>query len=334
MNKAASCEPLQVNQDILIEAVDPRDGYPWLGFILSYADNILDLIFFNYNKKKLNIAKFYAWLQINRDTPFMLKMRVLYGCMFAALLYSCEAWGDISHICDDLLAIERKALKSCLGVKQSTSNNLIYAELNRPSIVSVVKDRQFSFLQKFLSLDEQDAIARKIWNDYSDDQSVNKPKPFLDYYRNLRDKNRFQCLNYIRQSILSSEKSMDIRYRSLFDFKYNRTLYSSIVDEKYRVLVSRWRLSCHKLHIETGRYKSPKIAREQRLCKRCGIIEDEHHALFVCYAHYNVRLKFRDRINWTSVSDLLNPSTDDELKTVGEYLKEIEKNMDVLEMCQ
>ena len=43
MNKAESREPLQVNQDIVIEAVDPRDGYSWLGFILSYANNILDL---------------------------------------------------------------------------------------------------------------------------------------------------------------------------------------------------------------------------------------------------------------------------------------------------
>ena len=334
MNESASGEPLQVNLDTLIEAVDPSDGYPWLGFVLSHADNIPDLVFFNFNKKKLNIAKFYSWLQINRDTPFMLKMRVLYGCMFAAILYSCEAWGDISHIADDLLAIERKALKSCLGVKQSTPNNLIYAELNSPYISSAIKDRQYTFLQKFLSLEEQDAIARKIWNDYSNDHSVDKPKPFLDYYNNLKDENRKQCISNIHRNILSSEKTMDIRYRSLFGFQYNSTLYSSIVNEDHRVLVSRWRLSCHKLHIETGRYKTPKLPREQRLCKQCGTVEDEHHALFVCTAHYNIRLKFKDRIKWTSVADLLNPSTEDELNVVGEYLKEIEKNMEVLEMCQ
>ena len=39
-------------------------------------------------------------------------------------------------------------------------------------------------------------------------------------------------------------------------------------------------------------------------------------------------------IKWKSVADLLNPSTEEELYVVGEYLKEIEKNMEVLEMCQ
>ena len=62
-------EPLHVNQEIQIEAVDPSVGCSWLGFLLSYANDILDLIFFNLKKKKLDIAKFYSWLQINRDTP-------------------------------------------------------------------------------------------------------------------------------------------------------------------------------------------------------------------------------------------------------------------------
>ena len=237
MNESASNEPLEVNRDVLIEAVDPSVGYSWLGFVLSHADNIPDLVFFNFNKKKLNIAKFYSWLQINRDTPFVIKMRVLYGCMFAAILYSCEAWGDISHIADDLLAIEPKALKFCLGVKQSTPNNLVYAELNSPTISSAIQDRQYSFLQKFLSLEEQDAIAKKIWNDYSNDHSVDKPKPLLDYYNSLKDENRKHCINNIHHNILSSERSMDIRYRSLFDLKYNNTLYSSIVNEDRRMLV-------------------------------------------------------------------------------------------------
>ena len=54
--------------------------------------------------------------------------------MFAALLYSCEVWGNISHIAESLLAIERKALKACLGVKQGTANNLgaIYMERAGP----------------------------------------------------------------------------------------------------------------------------------------------------------------------------------------------------------
>ena len=51
MNSTANGEPLHVNQEIQIEAVNPSVGYFWLGFLLSYADNILDIIFFNFTKK-------------------------------------------------------------------------------------------------------------------------------------------------------------------------------------------------------------------------------------------------------------------------------------------
>ena len=330
-SKSPCTEALQVNQNVQIEPVEPSAGYPWLGFHLSYADNIPDLVAYNFNKKKPNVAKFYAWLQINGDTPFVIKMRVLYGCMFAALLYSCEAWGNISHIAESLLMIERKALKACLGVKQGTANNLVYAELNRPDIISVIKDRQYEFLQKFLLLDEQDAIAKKIWNDFMSDRSYNKPKPYLDYYCALTGDNKNRCIEDNKLNIVSSDRSMDVRYK-LLDFGYNDILYNSIVNEEFRSLVSRWRLSCHKLHIETGRYKSPKLARHLRTCKLCGSVEDEHHALFICDAHLNIRLKYRDRLRWTSVSSLLNPLSEDELNAVGMYLKDIEKNMELLNL--
>lgn len=334
MNTSANHHHLHVDQDISIEAVDPSEGYTWLGFHLSYADNIPDLVTNNITKKKSNIARFYSWLQINRDTPFVLKMRVLYGCMFASFLYSCEAWGNISHIENELLSIERKALKSCLGVKQSTPNNLIYAELNRPDIVTIIKDRQFNFVQKFLTLNENEAIGKKIWNTFSNDISSNKPKPFLDYYINLEGENEKNFLSKVHDDILTSVKSMDIRYSSLFDFTYNNILYSSIVAEDLRLLVSRWRLSCHKLYIETGRYKTPKIPRELRLCKLCGVVEDEYHALFICGAHHGIRLKFEGRLIWNSVGELLNPTTEEDMNIVGKYLKDIERNMDTLDMCQ
>ena len=127
---------------------------------------------------------------------------------------------------------------------------------------------------------------------------------------------------------------MDIRYKSLFNFDYNNILYNSIVDEEFRILVTFWRLSCHKLYIETGRYKIPKIPRESHFCKLCGTVEDEHHTLLVCNAHHGIRLKFANCLNLNSVTDLLNPDTEEKLNLVGKYLKEIEKNMNVLGMCQ
>ena len=46
----------------------------------------------------------------------------------------------------------------------------------------------------------------------------------------------------------------------------------------YRQLLSKFRLSDHFLGIELGRYRN--IPRAQRLCKKCGVLDDEFHFLF------------------------------------------------------
>ena len=113
----------------LISSVDPKDGYNWLGFNLSYASNVQELVRFHFTKKKAELGKFYAWLQINGDTPFALKMKILYNCMFPSLLYSCEVWGNIDFLKTELLLIERNALKAILGIKKGTPEDIIYVEI-------------------------------------------------------------------------------------------------------------------------------------------------------------------------------------------------------------
>ena len=170
----------------------------------------------------------------------MLKMRVLYGCMFSAILYSCEAWGDISHLGNMLLAMERKALKACLGVKKSTPNSILYVELNRADIIAIIGHRQYSFYQCFLELDESESIAKQIWRAYTNDNSYAKPKPFLDYYNSLSGDHKERNMSCYREAILTSEKSMDVRYRTLIPLTYNGTLYSSLVNDDIRMIVTRW----------------------------------------------------------------------------------------------
>ena len=71
-------------EDVRIPDVSPVNldhGYNWLGSNLSYSSDVRCLIRNNFQKKKCNIGKFYAWLQINNNTPFPLKMKILYGCM-------------------------------------------------------------------------------------------------------------------------------------------------------------------------------------------------------------------------------------------------------------
>ena len=68
------------------------------------------------------------------------------------------------------------------------------------------------------------------------------------------------------------------------------TIYKSALQmEKYlflplhlRAAITKFRLSCHSLEIETGRYVRPYLPPEERICHTCKVMEDEKHFLLNC----------------------------------------------------
>ena len=127
-------------------------------------NNIYELIENNLKSKMFNIARFYAWLQYNEHTPFFAKLNVLYGCLFSSILYSAEAWGDLTKIEQLLRSTETKALKSCLGVKNGTTTDIIFTEINRPDIIATMMDRQYQFRKKIENLKKDEALLKEIWD--------------------------------------------------------------------------------------------------------------------------------------------------------------------------
>ena len=79
-----------------------------------------------------------------------------------------------------------------------------------------------------------------------------------------------------------------------------------------RSILSRWRLSNHKLKIETGRYTVPLTPREERKCVTCNVVEDEYHALFICSCHQEIRTKYNNlHRKYTNVKSIFNPERQD-----------------------
>ena len=56
---------------------------------------------------------------------------------------------------------------------------------------------------------------------------------------------------------------------------------------KQKRVISKFRLSDHKLQIETGRYCRPRLPPERRTCNACSsnAVEDEPHIYSVHYMH-------------------------------------------------
>ena len=127
---------------------------------------------------------------------------------------------------------------------------------------------------------------------------------------------------------------MCVRYRTLIGSSYASTLYQSCLDDELRKVISRWRLSSHKLKIETGRYTVPKNLLVNRTCKMCGVIEDKQHAIYRCDAHRLIRDKFKNQLDFEHVNlpNLLNPITVSDATILAKFLTKIEKNMEDLDM--
>ena len=282
---------------------------------------------------------------MNREKPILLKIRVLYGCMFAAILYSCEAWGNIDGIKEQLLKMERKALKSCLGVKTSVPNDIVYQELNIPDVIAKIIRLQQKFFAKIMILEPNEAIIRQLVDRFmADEEYCGDEDSFLAYYLRLQadhmDPNT-TANNIIEKNIterknrlLNEETTRITAYKEITNLEYNSVLYNSFVNDELRIVITRWRLSCHKLRIETGRYSYPIIPRDERRCRMCLTVEDESHALFICPAHSFIRMKFFPLLcRYTTVTLLLNPQSSEDVIQVGTYIGEIEKNMQKLKMC-
>ena len=323
-------EDIDLGNGITLKPID--GGYNWLGFWLCDTNNISDIVKFHIGQKMVHVSSFYSWLAVNEDTPFLVKRLVLYVCLFATLLYSCEVWTNLNDLSEKLLPIERKALKSCLGIKSSTPDDIIYQELNQADIISTIQDRQHNFFTKFIQHDENSAVAMCIWNLYNSMVDA-ATEGIIHYYQNLQPKNRETNKIARMNRINTSNSSMTIQYREITNLQYCDVLYNCFVIEKNRKVISRWRFSCHPLRIETGRYHRPKVPRNERNCTVCNVIEDEHHALFVCPAHTFIRLHYTNILStYTTVQAILHPNTVEDANIIGKFILEIEKNMNDLKM--
>ena len=321
LSKTPYTEPLQIADEQFVESAHKK-GYIYLGSLFISSNILIEHILANIDNRMGNIHKFYAWLQYNADTPIKVKLIVLYNCVFQAILYAAETWGDVAAISDKILQIERKALKRCLGVKSSTPEHLLYIEVNRADIVASIRDRQHNFYRKLLSLDEGSAIILDVLE-------MCKELAIVKYYQELNDNHRTQNLDERKQSCANGSGTYSVRYTELTDLNYCATIYESYMREDLRILITRWRMSCFDLAIETGRYDGTEPA--ERLCVFCDVVEDEKHVIYDCRAYNSIRNEYQELLETCpTVKQILNPQDKEKAEKIGMLLKAIEEKRESL----
>ena len=73
------------------------------------------------------------------------------------------------------------------------------------------------------------------------------------------------------------------------EFKYEQYL-SEIHCQKFRIALTKIRLSSHSLLIERGRWLNMPI--EKRLCTNCFSLDDEYHCLIECKRFSHIQMKY------------------------------------------
>ena len=311
-------EPLIINEETTIGAAIDNE-YVYLGMLFIASNDIVKHIESNLKQRAFHEAKFFEWLSVNEWTPIRIKVHVLYACMFNAYLYGAEAWWRIDDFSDNLLKLERKLLKAVLHANPSTPHDLVYIELSRPDIVAIVKQRQHSFFKRLNSLNSDDSICKKLVDRF-------RHLPVCSYYDQLNENSASENKTEKSQRCSRATGRYLSRYNSLIIPERNHVIYDNFMHENLRIVITRWRLSNHRLMVEMGRRHTPKMPRELRICSRCQVLEDEKHALFDCPLYHSTRRKYSAFLEkYSSVHVILNPEDVEDATVLGNYLIEIEK---------
>ena len=166
-----------------------------------------------------------------------------------------------------------------------------------------IKDQQYNFYQKVKQMRTEDMVV-------TDFLEICAESSIVRYYVNLTGNNRENFMSTLNNTIHTSTKSMIMYYRELIEVEKS-CIYTSFLNDYYRKVITRWRLSCNSLKIETLRYSRPFVVRENRKCERCDVLEDESHAIFDCPIFEDVREQFQYLLsNSTDIRSILNPSRD------------------------
>ena len=146
----------------------------------------------------------------------------------------------------------------------------------------------------------------------------------LNYYNYLHDHYSTDDMRARDYRVHNSE-STSLSYYSAMGLNDKSIIYNSYMNDVRRGILTRWRLSNHKLKIEVGRYQRPIIPRDQRVCNVCEEIEDEAHVIFSCPIYDRIREKYKNFLERNNdIKKFLNPSTGDK-ETAANFLHDIEK---------
>ena len=250
----------------------------------------------------------------NIELPASQKCKLFDSLVGSILNFGAELWG--THEATDIELVHTKFLRRVLKVKKSTNLAALYGELGRVPLVVYRKVIMIKYWIRILNHNDSSLVKKMYMLLKSDtDQNNDNGKNWVSQIKHIL---QLHGLEFIWNQQFQIEIPFSIIKQRIFDMYYQKW-YSEInnssrlmsycifkhefvpekylslqFENKYKVALTRFRVSSHDLFIETGRYENPTIERTQRLCKSCNMkqIEDEFHFLLVCPKYRELRRKY------------------------------------------
>ena len=198
------------------------------------------------------ILKFVSFIKKNNDIPFYVKRRIFDAALMSSVLYGCESW-----INGNLRPVEKLynwGIKQLLGVRMSTCNDLCYTELGVPPLKALVtyKQRQFftSMWRERRNMTD-DPLIFAINNTLNSNISTSR---YISQLINQDINDIVVARESLKQSISLSQSSRRITYKLLNPNLDIPSIYygKQKVNEIHRISYTQFRLSGHRLAVETG----------------------------------------------------------------------------------
>ena len=309
------------------------DTYSYLGLKLTKKGSFQEAV--NLLKEKGSKAMYsmkstlYTGITFQPDLP----LKIFDNTIRPILVYGCEVWcTEYLKLLSKPLEIDKtpfeninnKFCKSIMGLPRQASNFGIKAELGRNTIFSFICGQAFRYWQKLLHSDNNRILKNAYFSEVA--INANGGNSWATFMMQLL--NRVNNPNlWINQSLLMDKHSSTLIKRNIVHSIANQ-YYDSQIDqinehsklrtykrmkvnknmEKYvkiediplawRKLFCAFRISCHDLEIERGRYIRPKKPPDDRICKLCQCqAETELHFMLLCSQYQNERSDLFEKVN-------------------------------------
>ncbi len=193
-----------------------------------------------------------------------------------------------------------------------TTNNACRAELGKYPLITKIQKRAIKFW-KHLKLSNPQSYHYKALQ-YQEMSKENKP--FLQLIQSFSPDASLTSTDALNHNIRTNQITAQIKQSYITHWQtqtqqqskmqcylslkreYSMAEYLfTVSDKKLRSTLTRYRLSGHKLMIETGRHRQTWLPPEQRLCSHCDLnqMETELHFLTECSKYTDIRTVYYDK---------------------------------------